>query len=172
MPIIQYSLFDELIGFLAYPEIQQYVGRRWKEYSPIFGHYDPNKTDVTDKLRQYYFGDSAYLNPGYDLPNLEQLISDGNYFHPNHYTAIRHARYAPTFLFYFTYKTIRFPNICSAYKAVRHDDWYPAELNVVGTVAKDISRNYGAFKGTEPLHNWGKLLRLTIYFYTYTTTQY
>jgi carboxylesterase type B len=145
---------------LAYPEIQQYIGRRWKDYAPIFAHYDPNKTDVTDRLRQYYFGDSKYLNPGYDIPNMQQMMSDGNYFHPTHYTAIRHARYAPTFLFYFTYKTMRFPNLCNAYKAVRHDDWLPADLKVVASVMKEASKKYVAFKNTEPSYDWGKTIQV------------
>ncbi|XP_035716357.1 venom carboxylesterase-6-like [Folsomia candida] len=127
---------------LAYPEIQSNVGKRWKEYAPIFAHFDPNKTDVSDRLRQYYFGGSRYLNPGYDLENLTQLVSDGVYFHPTHWTAIRHARHSPTFLYFFTYQPVRFPSICSAYRALRPDSWFPAQLKVVGAVVQDAARNY------------------------------
>lgn len=131
------------------------MGKRWKEYAPIFSHFDPNKTDVSDRLRQYYFSDSKYLNPGFDLENLTQLISDGNYFYPTHYAAVRHARHVPTFLYFLTHETVRFPSICSAYRAVRHDDWFPAELKVVGAVAQDMARK--AFTRHYPdYQDWSK----------------
>lgn len=82
------------------------------------------------------------MNPGYDLENLTQMISDGNYFHPTHFAATRHARHATTYVYYLTYQTKRFPNRCSVYRAVRPDDWTPSEFKIIAAVAEDMTKKY------------------------------
>ncbi|CAL8073931.1 unnamed protein product [Orchesella dallaii] len=136
----------------AYPEVQENMGYHWKDWAPRFLNYDPENTDISERIRQYYFGEGRTANPGDDLESLTQMFSDGLYYHSLKYSAVRHARFAPVYLYFYTYESKALPNTYSLVRAVRPDDWTPSEVQVATSVTHDMMKKRSRSTGA---HEWG-----------------
>lgn len=128
------------------------MGYHWKEWAPRFLNYDPDNTDVSERIRQYYFGDGRTPNPGDDLESFTQMISDGMYYHPLKYAAVRHSKLAPVYLYFYTYESKALPNVYSLVRAVKPTMWTPSEFQVAAAVTQDMMKKRS--RGTGP-HEWG-----------------
>jgi len=122
-----------LTGLESYSHILDELDTKWDTHVPVLMHYDPNRTEVSDKLREYYMNSS--MSPSSDLMSLTRMLSDGIFFEPNYRVAKYHAKHVPTYLYYYTYLSSTLPSVYSLIRAAKPKEWYPWELNIAGGVA-------------------------------------
>lgn len=116
----------------------------WDEWMPIMLDYDRSKTNVSSKIRNYYFGNfrGKYLTEDTYIENITNIYSDRVYFHATRKAALYHAKYAPTYLYYYSYPG-QF-SFFSLFKAVmpRYEDVFAPEIKIGIDVAKDMFKKY------------------------------
>ncbi|CAG7720240.1 unnamed protein product [Allacma fusca] len=107
------------------------IDKQWDVISPIILSYGnaPNPKDVSQKVRQYYFGKDkiASETPGFAV-KFSQLFSDRNFFQCSQNTAKEFAKYGTAYVYYFTYDNgASFldhfgPTAADDIKGVKHQD--------------------------------------------------
>lgn len=108
-------------------------------------HYDPNRTNVSDKLREHYFPNEPNelvkrINPAEDLESLTKMLSHGIFFEASHKVAKYHSKYAPTYLYYYNYTSAAFPSMYSLIRAAKPKR--PWQFNVATSVVSDYADKY------------------------------
>ncbi|XP_035714047.1 venom carboxylesterase-6 isoform X2 [Folsomia candida] len=123
----------------------------WSKYAPIMLMYDPKRTNVTDRFREYYFSSPPYNHDTY-FQNFTRMISDGWFFHALHGAVTHHNKVAPVYLYYYDYEAA-LPSIYSAMKAVESsDDWLFADARIAISIGKDLFKRYYGHPGP---HDYG-----------------
>jgi carboxylesterase type B len=124
----------------AFPEILSKIDEKWNEYVPILLHYDPARKDISEKIREYYFKNSTTISS--DVATLTKMISDGIFFHATHWTAKLHSKWAPVYLYYYTYRS-SLPSVYSAMGAIKNsDDRDVSGIKLVNAIIRDFLRQY------------------------------
>ena len=84
------------------------IENNWNTYLPRLLNYNGTAhPDAADKIRKYYFGNTA---PGQvirirkNIQNFTNMFSDRMFFLPQKEGSLQSAKYAPTFMYYFTYE--------------------------------------------------------------------
>lgn len=79
-------ILDAFLGLESYSEVLEELSEKWNSYMPILLHYDPNRTEISDKLRSYYFsktgktGETIKVDPVDDMFNLTKILGAGIFF--------------------------------------------------------------------------------------------
>lgn len=134
----------------------------WSKYAPIMLMYDPKRTNVTDRFREYYFSSPPYNHDTY-FQNFTRMISDGWFFHALHGAVTHHNKVAPVYLYYYDYEAA-LPSIYSAMKAVESsDDWLFADARIAISIGKDLFKRYYGHPGPHDygmcLHNFDQIYK-------------
>ena len=105
--------------------------------------YDASMKNVSEKIRNYYFGPERRIHPGVQLTNFTNLFSDRMFFDGTHKSALLHAQHAPVHLYYNTYAGD--VSLFSLMKGVSPSSMLAAELQVALDMTKDFlySMTYG-----------------------------
>lgn len=121
----------------AYPEILNELDSKWNEIVPVLLHYDPNRTEISDKLRDYYFSKNPNPNPAEDLVNLTRMLGAGIFFEGNHRIAKQISKFSPTYLYYYTYISESLPSSYAFIRAAKPTTrwWYPWPVNYAQKLA-------------------------------------
>ena len=91
------------LGLLSNKTLSERLDKEWIRWMPIMLGYDSSLRNVSEKIRDYYFGQSTKIDPNVLIQNFTNLFSDRMFFHGTHKSAIYHAHYAPVHLYYNTY---------------------------------------------------------------------
>lgn len=70
---------------------------------PLMLDYDKNRLEISEKIKQYYFGRFAGKYYAEDIRNITSIYSHRVYFHATQKAALLHSVHAPTFLYFYTY---------------------------------------------------------------------
>lgn len=109
---------------------------------PAMLDYDKQLVNVSEKIREYYFGKFKGKYFAEDVQNITSIYSDRVYFHATQKAALLHAKYAPVFLYFYTYPGDF--SFFSLFKAVmpRHEDMIAPEIKIAVDIAKDLFKKY------------------------------
>lgn len=100
--------------------------------------YDKGRVDVSNKIKDYYFGKFTGKYFPEDVRNITSLFSDRVYFHATQKAATLHSAHADTYLYLYTYPGDF--SFFSLFKAVmpRHEDFLAPEIKIAIDIAKDF----------------------------------
>lgn len=79
------------------------VARNWDSLSPIFFSYPETETEVSNKIRRFYFGKSKTLNFYEQFLNFTNVFSDRWYIHASRETVKTQVKHSPVYLYHFNY---------------------------------------------------------------------
>ncbi|CAG7822764.1 unnamed protein product [Allacma fusca] len=142
-----------LARLLSNKSLSDRLDKEWIKWAPIMLGYDPSAKNVSEKIRNFYFGPVRRVHPVTHVNNFTNLFSDRMFFHGTHKSAVYHARYAPVYLYYNTYAGE--VSLFNLMKAVSPVSRFAAELQVAFDMAKDLfySMTYGKwFENLGPCH--------------------
>jgi len=130
-----------------------------KKYSPLLNFYDPGQVEVSEKIKEQYFtgGNFAAMDRHSFLANFTQMMSDSWFFYgiqqaANYHLNLKSKQKTLVYLYFYDYQASSVPGSYSLMKAVRTDDWLPAELKVAWSIFKDLFVAYFGFHGP---HEYG-----------------
>jgi carboxylesterase type B len=109
------------------------IDRDWNFLLPRLLNYNPKDEAAAWKIRKYYFGDSSRSIQN-QLQNLTNLFSDKMFFSPTKKAADIHSRFAPTYLYYFTYRTP--VTVYDLIRGVTPAGFLPPEIEIVGHMTR------------------------------------
>jgi len=133
----------------------------WSARLPLLLNFDENPAspDVPAKIRDFYFGNSSPTARA-SFQNLTNMFSDRMYFLPTHKASEIHSQFAPTYLYYFDYRT--FGSILKLVEATQGRTSariLPAELRIARYFVESWV-NENLFGMERPFY--GKVIKLTI----------
>jgi len=127
---------------LANDFIYKNLHKNWNDWVPLMLDYDKNRVDVSQRIKDYYFGKFKGRYFPEDVKNMTDLYSHRVYFHATEKAVRMHSQYAPAYLYYYTYPG-EF-SFFSLFKAVMpsHEDFIPPEIRIAMDIAKDLFKKY------------------------------
>ncbi|XP_021945103.2 esterase E4 isoform X1 [Folsomia candida] len=126
---------------LADEYIYKNLNKNWNAWMPLMLDYDKNRLEISEKIKQYYFGRFAGKYYAEDIRNITSIYSHRVYFHATQKAALLHSVHAPTFLYFYTYPGDF--SFFSLFKAVmpRDGDIIAPEVKIAVEIAKDFAKD-------------------------------
>ena len=135
----------------AYPEVVETLESNWEQYIPIIMNYDSSLKIVSAKLKKYFVPpkpENSRISRAIQLENdvaflknITRLFGDRMFNQPVHDAASFHKEFAPTYLYYYSYLSKRFPGVVYAIlKGVQplYSSRLPPNARIASLVAKDV----------------------------------